>query len=110
MRDGIIWEGGRPPIAYGIENVATPTGRESRSTPLADAISGRDGSMIPPWFLQVVIIVLVTIVVMLWLRVSDLKADLDTRLRLQEVYTQNSREKLAENGWKISTDGTVSKP
>lgn len=101
MQDGVIWDGRRPPIVNSIE-AAEPQAKPvaAYSSPIADAIAGRDTARIPAWFLQVVIIVLVVVVIMLWLSIRDVQS----RLWLQETYNQNTREQLIKNGWNPPPD------
>lgn len=95
MQQGVIWDGRtapRPPIAYAIDGEKPA---RAYSSPIADAVAGKDTARIPAWFLQVVLIVLVVVVIFLYLSVRDLQA----RVWLQETYTQNTREQLIKNGW-----------
>lgn len=89
----------RPLVAYDLA-AEQPTAR-TYSSPIADAIAGRDTARVPAWFLQIVLIVLVVVVIMLWMEVRELKTEMTNRIQIQETYTQDTRERLAEHGWSI---------
>lgn len=113
MRDGVIWESGRPPIANAIYYDAPPT---ATAVPRGEALVRRDDSRMPPWFYQAITVALLILVAILVLRTFEMKSDfkdqlsdLNYRLQVQETYMKNSREHLIAHGWDVSDDGKISK-